>query len=206
MKTCARCFTTKPYSEFSKGPRYRDGYQSYCKACMRDYRAAKFNTSEAVRAERDRTRDYYRNNQEARERNRSAGRQRDKERWHNDPDYRKRKNEWKRGRFHSDPEFRRRKLMLGVQHRRTRRARLLEAAGSYTREEWNQLCARYDHRCLRCGADGKLHADHVVPLSKGGRNSIDNIQPLCGSCNKQKHTKTVDYRLERDGEPPLSSS
>ncbi len=65
----------------------------------------------------------------------------------------------------------------------------------YTGKQWRELCARYENRCLCCGAtDRPLTADHIVPLSKGESNSIDNIQPLCKKCNCIKHTKTIDYR------------
>jgi 5-methylcytosine-specific restriction endonuclease McrA len=40
-----------------------------------------------------------------------------------------------------------------------------------------------------------LEADHVVPLTKGGSDSISNIQPLCGSCNRKKFVTIIDYRL-----------
>jgi 5-methylcytosine-specific restriction endonuclease McrA len=39
-----------------------------------------------------------------------------------------------------------------------------------------------------------LTRDHVVPLKHGGLNTIENIQPLCGSCNSRKHLKHIDYR------------
>lgn len=32
--------------------------------------------------------------------------------------------------------------------------------------------------------------DHVIPLSRGGSDSADNYQILCGRCNKEKHAKT----------------
>jgi 5-methylcytosine-specific restriction endonuclease McrA len=61
---------------------------------------------------------------------------------------------------------------------------------------WTELCTLYGNICLRCFADNKpLTADHVVPFSKGGAHAIENIQPLCMSCNAEKHDKIADYRF-----------
>jgi 5-methylcytosine-specific restriction endonuclease McrA len=78
-----------------------------------------------------------------------------------------------------------------------RRAYKKQVEGSYKLEEWIELKARYRYMCLCCGRSEpeiKLEADHVIPLSKGGFNNIDNIQPLCRSCNSHKHNKIIDYR------------
>ena len=75
-----------------------------------------------------------------------------------------------------------------------RRARKKQSSGSFTASEWTELCRLYNNVCLCCGSSAKLCADHIVPLSRGGSNSISNIQPLCISCNSKKHTKTIDYR------------
>lgn len=53
---------------------------------------------------------------------------------------------------------------------------------------------RDGHACLRCGSHRNLTIDHVVPLSRGGTNQIDNLQTLCGGCNGMKKSKTADYR------------
>jgi hypothetical protein len=45
---------------------------------------------------------------------------------------------------------------------------------------------RDDGRCVRCGAEEDLQFDHVIPVSKGGGNAADNIQVLCGRCNRAK--------------------
>jgi len=75
------------------------------------------------------------------------------------------------------------------------RAQRRGAEGKYTAEEWRKLCERYDNKCLCCGEVKPLTVDHVIPLSKGGTNYIENIQPLCKSCNCKKSTKTIDFRL-----------
>jgi 5-methylcytosine-specific restriction endonuclease McrA len=77
-----------------------------------------------------------------------------------------------------------------------RKARERERGTGFTSTEFEELCKQYDGRCLCCGGKLDLVADHVVPLFKGGGNSIDNIQPLCRVCNSQKHTLTVDFREE----------
>jgi len=48
------------------------------------------------------------------------------------------------------------------------------------------VSARDGGRCRRCGSTHKLHFDHVIPLSRGGANTVANIQLLCGVCNRAK--------------------
>lgn len=78
------------------------------------------------------------------------------------------------------------------------RAKRKSTHESFTAGEWKDLKERYGNRCLCCGSTGPLTADHVIPLSKGGRGTIDNIQPLCKSCNSTKHTKCIDYRADAE--------
>lgn len=66
--------------------------------------------------------------------------------------------------------------------------------GGVLREEWLQLLKKYCNQCLRCGTMERIEMDHIVPLSKGGKHEIANIQPLCRYCNATKGAKTIDYR------------
>jgi 5-methylcytosine-specific restriction endonuclease McrA len=80
-------------------------------------------------------------------------------------------------------------------NRRKRRAAKNGDNGHFTAEEFYALCSVYGYACLCCGAtDRKLEADHVVPLTRGGSDGIENIQSLCGECNRRKFTAIIDYR------------
>ncbi|MBR2352886.1 MAG: HNH endonuclease, partial [Clostridia bacterium] len=35
----------------------------------------------------------------------------------------------------------------------------------------------------------KLEVDHIIPVSKGGKSTLDNLQTLCERCNRGKGTK-----------------
>ncbi len=56
---------------------------------------------------------------------------------------------------------------------------------------------RYGKRCLYpgCAVNQGIQIDHVVSLYAGGLTVLDNLQPLCGKHNREKGTRTVDYRI-----------
>lgn len=75
-----------------------------------------------------------------------------------------------------------------ISHLKARRyARERGAIGSHTIEQWNELINSYGNVCAFCGESAKLTKDHIIPLSKGGTDYIENIQPLCRRCNSKKH-------------------
>jgi hypothetical protein len=45
--------------------------------------------------------------------------------------------------------------------------------------------------CAKCGSNNELQYDHVIPLSQGGATSEENLQVLCGPCNRAKGTSVV---------------
>ena len=68
------------------------------------------------------------------------------------------------------------------------------APGAHTLVEWRALKSWFGDICLRCGTHDSLTVDHVIPLARGGTDNIDNLQPLCFSCNASKKATTIDYR------------
>ena len=41
-------------------------------------------------------------------------------------------------------------------------------------------------RCAQCGRREQLEYDHIIPLDKGGSNTIRNVELLCHACNAKK--------------------
>lgn len=77
-----------------------------------------------------------------------------------------------------------------------RRIRKIDAGGFHTIGEWELLKKQYDYTCPSCGEkepEIKLTEDHIVPVSRGGSDNIENIQPLCSICNCCKFTKVIKY-------------
>lgn len=73
---------------------------------------------------------------------------------------------------------------MGVQTQRT--SRVISDKLRY------QVFKRDNFKCCVCGASPakdpsvELHIDHIVPWSKGGETTMDNLQTLCSKCNLGK--------------------
>lgn len=54
-----------------------------------------------------------------------------------------------------------------------------------------KVFARDKHTCRHCGCTdkSKLSVDHIMPYSRGGKDSFENFQTLCRSCNSRKGAK-----------------
>lgn len=53
------------------------------------------------------------------------------------------------------------------------------------RVRWEVL-ARDENRCVICGATERLSLDHVIPFSKGGPDTVENLRVLCRYCNSRR--------------------
>jgi 5-methylcytosine-specific restriction endonuclease McrA len=73
--------------------------------------------------------------------------------------------------------------------------------GRHTSEQWRDLREVCNWACVCCGEPESVHGpwrltrDHIVPLARGGSDAIENLQPLCPSCNSRKGTHSMlDFR------------
>lgn len=53
-----------------------------------------------------------------------------------------------------------------------------------------EVLKRDRHQCQYCGSKKHLTIDHIIPRSKGGKHSWDNVAIACGSCNSRKGDRT----------------
>jgi 5-methylcytosine-specific restriction endonuclease McrA len=213
IQQCIVCKHWKPLAAFS--PKKAGGYYRRCKACEaarrrariaanrereREYRRKRYYADVELSRAKDRAR-YHKNieHERAQDRERYARPENREKRRQKLKDYytRNQEREQALGRERSR-RWRQERPELGAAQKRRRRARLALTPGAHSEAEWRALKARFDYRCLRCGRrepEITLTRDHVIPIGlPGASDSIENIQPLCGSCNAWKGRQVIDFR------------
>lgn len=71
--------------------------------------------------------------------------------------------------------------------------------GEYTRDlsnEWKiirlEIFKRDNYTCQYCGIrGGKLECDHIIPVSRDGKNNYKNLNTSCFKCNRSKRAKLL---------------
>ncbi|MEL7464291.1 MAG: HNH endonuclease [Pseudomonadota bacterium] len=65
------------------------------------------------------------------------------------------------------------------------------------------LFLRDEFACQYCGATGEMTFDHVIPRSKGGRTTWENVVASCGRCNLSKGNKSLKEARMNLRKPPM---
>ena len=209
-KRCTRCDEWKALERYPKRARRADGRESRCRECSNaSLRESRQNRRDLLaegaevehgtvnayssygcrcdpcrEAKREESRRFYETNR--------ASRLAATMRWRaKDPDRHLATNrDWyRRNGDHA------RKVKARAQHRRITRARLRGDERLHAEWEWLRLLRRHGGRCAYCDAQGVMTRDHVIPVSRGGTDTIGNILPACQSCNYSKKDRLlVEWR------------
>lgn len=184
MKHCSTCKLAKTATEFYKSKKSLDGLCHTCKICSLA-RSKHWRENNPLRKLRvDAT--YRENNREELRKYFQAYYASNKEkRWHVQMQWRKNNKEH----------------FKFIARQQSARRRSLEKVGKITKQEWQDRLAEYNYHCAYCLKPfDNLEMEHMLPLSRGGTHTIDNIVPACRTCNGTKSSKTL---LEILPIPPL---
>lgn len=220
-KTCTKCHKSLPETkEFFHADKRRGGFRPRCISCVRDYEAKTTeHRKEVARQYREKNKDvikarkaeYNRQNKEGSlrrfirwlqnnrehylEHQRKYAASRKKKKREYDKRYREknrdkivsRQNSWKQENIE---HARMKGRAATARHNALKR----NAEGHYTEKDIKRIYKQQGGRCFYCKVvvGIKYHVDHVIPLSRGGSNSPENIVIACPACNVRKSSKTPE--------------
>lgn len=193
-RACSTCKQSKPFSAFSKDKSRKYGISYRCKECHTEVNKKYYDRQKmAVYAN-----NYYHRNKE--EINKKARTKRannpEQSREYKRKYYQKNKervNELSRQWKQENPE-------VSKAAKRRRRAR--KAQNGFEPYTTQQVLEKYGTTCYLCGKaidlsaprwtaengwENGLHLDHVVRISDGGSDTLENVRPTHGLCNLKKH-------------------
>ena len=188
-KTCRKCGQDKPFDDYYKGPG-TFGLRSQCKLCIN--KANNLARQSNPDKYRQQNLNYYYQNKDALNQYRRA-------KWPEVYEQTKEHRAAQRSQHRKDyPEKDR---AFARKRRAKKRANGWE---KYTEAQVLQLHGAVCHICnaeidltldRRIGKEGwemSLHIDHVIPISKGGPDTLANVKPSHGKCNLKKRATLLE--------------
>jgi len=219
MKKCTQCKKSLPLESFTKHCRAKDGLTQKCKKCSsviskryRDNHKKEISLRDKLYKNKNKAKVKAQSNvyrSKNRERLAAASKKRydsatpeevlersRKKRAYtqNVPEsVKQRKREYDKKYFSSQ----RGKEVTSLSIRKRRAQKLSSEDGTITHQTLAKLMDDQDSKCSYCSTaldlqpKGDVHLDHVVPLSKGGIHSINNVVWSCASCNHKKSNRLL---------------
>ena len=211
MKTCKKCGVEQEHSCFYKSKHTKDGFRGECKGCRKAYDKIRYDNLDREKVNSQVRLRYLKNKDQILEKNRKKYAENlDKERARS-KSYREKNSNLLREKskeyYAKNKEKERARLEkwkaenpeLTKMGRKKRRIQQYGAEHVFYTEK--EVLDRYGTSCHICkekidfsaprrnnkeGWEKGLHIDHVVPLARGGADSIENVKPSHGVCNLSK--------------------
>lgn len=220
-KVCKKCYEWKLYIDYPKGKTCKDGHEGTCKKCVSERRKqySKDNKEKIAEYQKryrkenkekiaDQTRQWHEENKERTIERMRRWREKNKEKvveygreWReqNKSHISQKTKLWKRE--NKDKVYasilKRRSNKNFVKFTPVQRTELLE------RDNWScQCCGKKVHDDNK-NDENKAHIDHIIPISKGGDSTPENLRVLCRTCNLSKRNKT-EIEIDDVGQVKLS--
>ena len=221
-KICTKCNIEKKLSEYYKKKSGKDGYYTFCKECDGIYKKTYYTENKESIAIYKKA--YREENKEKIATKDKIYREENKESLNaKSRDYHHANKEslaiYKKTYYAENKEY---LVIKSKAYNQTRMGRLVDRNKTHKRRflklanndgtiptqygypltiELNDLMIWQNHKCIYCDSaltlDETTHLDHIVPLSKGGEHSINNVQWLCSYCNLHKSDMSESEFLSR---------
>lgn len=215
FKVCSKCREEKELIEFGKVKANKDGLNSKCKSCAKEWKAEYYKKN--IDNIKEKKKEYYNNNSDIRITYYEKNKQRFKEYYEENKNKSKEYYEENKERFekyykeNSDKikeyskEYRKTENGKEVSNKSKNKRRALKKGngGEYTQEQWENCIEFFDNKCAYTGLDlalkeNILNAEHITPITKGGTSWIWNLCPSERSANFSKHNNELEgwYRKQ----------
>lgn len=188
MKLCHYCNLEKPLDNFGNNKRAKDGKKTKCNSCHNEHMKAYYWQHREILAAKALAHHY--ENREVANAKRKANRLKNLEKQMQHSRQWQKDNPEAANAIKTNWRMKNRVKLREIAEQREAVIKAGNVPSAYIKE-LRQMPCNY------CGKyfENKMHIDHVVPISKGGQHSIDNLVTACKPCNLSKANKLLDEWL-----------
>lgn len=189
LRTCTKCGIEKPLTleYFHRRPQNKQGFATRCKICLQEeVRAWQSKNAEKTKEVKRKSADKLREQRKEKSR----------ERYKTDPDYRARINaathKWEESHTETRRASQRRRSKTEEYKERNRLEQRARRPHIISKDEKQRMWEEQEGRCAYCGISLFLDiprdatSDHFVPITREGTSDKENVVLACRPCNSQK--------------------